>query len=80
MGDILSGKGNGTFPGPQKPRHRVERRRLAGTVGPDQSHHFSLVYLKADALESLDHAIKDLNILYFQQCHFGCPPILPDMP
>ena len=42
---------------------------LAGTIGTDQCNNLTLVNLKRNPLQCLDHAIIHLEILYFQHCH-----------
>ena len=50
---------------------------LSGAIGTDQRNNLSLIYMKRNSLQSLDHTIVDLEVLYFQHCHCLVPPYSP---
>ena len=54
-------------PGPAQPRDRVQGRALAGAVGADEGDDLAVPDLQGDALEGLDVAVEDVDVLHVQQ-------------
>ena len=77
---VLSVKHDGAAAGMEQAGNCIQYRGLAGAVGADQGDDLPLVDLKRDALDSVDAAVVDMDILYLQQCHFTPPSAYPGKP
>ena len=62
---ILTQEGDGAGFAVQQAGNGVQRGGFAGTVGADQGNDLSLVDFKGDALDGVDAAVIDVNILNF---------------
>ena len=67
--NILSLIGNGTRFRRDQAGNGLQSRCLSCTVCSDQGDDLSLVYLKLDSLDCLDHTIVDFQVFYLKYCH-----------
>ena len=57
----------------------MQCRRLSGSVRTDQRDRLSLIDLKGNPLDRLNHSIIYVQIFYFKHCHCDFLLTLPDM-
>ncbi|MCY1443719.1 hypothetical protein D9M71_601460 [compost metagenome] len=62
----LAVEGNAAGAGFQQPGQGLQGSGLACAVGADQRHHFTLAHRQVDALDGLDGAIADLQVVHLQ--------------
>ena len=66
MGDILAAEFDGAAAGVHQAGNGLQNRTLAGAVGTDQCHDFTLVDMEGDTLDGVDRAVVDMDIINFQ--------------
>ena len=79
-GQVLSQKLHRAGAGAEQTAHRVQNGGLARAVGPDEGDHLALADLEGHALDGVDGAVIDVNIVYLQHIRVPLTAACPDKP
>ena len=78
--ELLPLKEDGALPRAEQPGNGLEGGALPGSVRPDERDDFALVHMEGDALQGVDGAVEDIQIIDFEQCGHDLLYLLPTLP